>query len=228
MRFTILTDFLALVFPQTCCLCQRSLFDFENQLCRICAAKLPVTQYCLRPFENDLSQKLKGLSDVERVISFLRFTKKGISQRLLHQLKYKGKPELGNELGRLFAHKLAKQGFDWDMVIPVPLHPAKYKRRGYNQSQRFAEGLGEILDLPVQPGLKRVKFTSTQTNKSRLDRITNVEGVFATENEKEFQGKNILLVDDVLTTGATLAACANVLLAAGAGKVDLAVIAAGQ
>ncbi|MDN3669090.1 ComF family protein [Echinicola jeungdonensis] len=228
MRFPILTDFLALVFPRTCSLCQRSLFDFENQLCRICAARLPVTKYYLRPYQNDLSQKLKGLSDIQRVISFLRFTKQGTSQKLLHQLKYKGKAELGNELGRLFAYQLADCEFNWDMIVPVPLHPIKLKRRGYNQSLRFADGLGEILDLPVQECLKRVKFTSTQTKKSRMDRIINVEGVFAPINEQEIQGKYILLVDDVMTTGATLSACANVLLAEGAEKVDLAVIAAGK
>src|SRR5690554_5817060 len=98
MRFTFYEDFIALVFPRTCCVCGRSLFEFENQLCKICIARLPVTNYHLRGGENDLKTKIKGLTSVDLVFSFLRFTKKGMSQRILHQLKYKRKPELGNVL----------------------------------------------------------------------------------------------------------------------------------
>jgi ComF family protein len=201
MRFPIFEDFLALVFPKTCCLCKRSLFDFENQLCKICIANLPITNYHLRPQNNELVTKIMGLTDPNLVMSFLRFTKKGVSQRLLHQLKYKNKPEIGVELGRIYGSILLSNNFQnyWDEITPVPLHSLKQKRRGYNQSEQFAIGLSESLDIPVKISLERIQFTETQTKKSRIERIENVSEVFAVRKESQLAGKRILLVDDVMT-----------------------------
>lgn len=152
-----------------------------------------------------------------------------MSQRILHQLKYRNKPELGNILGRMYGHLLLEHGFDhWETVVPVPLHAQKLKRRGYNQSERFAQGIAEVIKIPAENRLERVKFTETQTNKSRLQRWENVEDVFKTKNQFDTHNKRILLVDDVMTTGATLAVCANTLLKEGAQSVDIAVIAAGR
>jgi ComF family protein len=230
MRFTFYEDFLALVFPKTCCVCKRSLYDFENQICKICIAALPVTNYHLRPQNNDLVVKILGLTRPNLVMSFLRFTKQGVSQKLLHQLKYKNKPEIGIELGRIYGYILDQQGFknSWDYVVPVPLHPLKQKRRGYNQSEQFALGLSETLGVPVLNALQRNQFTETQTSKSRLERIKNVSQVFEVNKNVMIQSKKLLLVDDVMTTGATLTSCANILLSKNAETVDLVVIAAGK
>ncbi len=230
MRFTFYEDFLALVFPKICCVCNRSLFDFENQICKVCIAALPVTNYHLRPQNNDLIIKIMGLTQPNLVMSFLRFTKQGVSQKLLHQLKYKNKPEIGVELGKLYGYILIEHGYStfWDFIIPVPLHPLKQKRRGYNQSEQFAMGLGEILNVPVAQALHRVQFTETQTSKSRLERIQNVSEVFIVNKSIEIRSRKLLLVDDVMTTGATLTSCANLLLKSEAYTVDLAVIAAGN
>lgn len=230
MRFPIFEDFLALVFPKTCCLCKRSLFDFENQLCKICIANLPITNYHLRPQNNELVTKIMGLTHPNLVMSFLRFTKKGVSQSLLHQLKYKNRPEVGVELGRIYGSILLSNNFqeNWDQITPVPLHPLKQKRRGYNQSEQFANGLSETLEIPVISSLVRVQFTETQTKKSRIERIENVSQVFGIRKESQLEGKRILLVDDVMTTGATLVSCANMLYDQKAITVDLAVIAAGK
>src|SRR5690606_7681389 len=229
MRFTYYEDFLALVFPKTCCICRRSLFEFEKQLCKICISQLPTTHYHLRPDDNDLKTKIMGLTRVRRVVSFLRFTKKGVSQSLLHQLKYKNNPELGNLLGSMYGRTLLTAfGNAWDIVVPVPLHTLKLKKRGYNQSERFAQGLAAILDVPVHTVLQRRVFTETQTNKTRWERWENVELVFEMDPRWDVSDKRILLVDDVMTTGATLAACANTLLTAGARSVDIAVMAAGR
>ncbi|SMD42502.1 comF family protein [Aquiflexum balticum DSM 16537] len=230
LRFSIFEDFLALVFPKTCCLCKRSLFDFENQLCKICIANLPIADYHLRPQNNDLVVKIMGLTHPNLVMSFLRFTKKGISQSLLHQLKYKNRPEIGAELGRIYGsilHSVNLQN-NWDEITPVPLHPLKQKRRGYNQSEQFANGLSESLGIPVNISLERVQFTETQTSKSRIERIENVSEVFKVKKESQLAGKRILLVDDVMTTGATLVSCANILHRQMVKTVDLAVIAAGK
>lgn len=230
MRFPIFQDFLSLVFPKTCCLCKRSLYEFENQLCRFCLADLPVANYHLTPQHNDLKIKVMGLTEVQLVFAFLRFTKKGNSQKLLHLLKYKNKPELGLVLGNAYGEILKSQGYQnhWDVITPVPLHPLKQKRRGYNQSEQFAIGLGESLDIASENLLKRIHFTETQTNKSRIQRLQNVEDVFNVEKDAGIQTKKILLIDDVMTTGATLSTCANILLKNNAKSVDLLVLAAGQ
>ncbi|WP_336246174.1 ComF family protein [Cognataquiflexum nitidum] len=171
-----------------------------------------------------------GLTKPNLAMSFLRFSKKGASQSLLHQLKYKNKPEIGIELGRLYGNILRQSGFsqNWDHIVPVPLHPLKKKKRGYNQSEQFAKGLSEALNIPVALSLIRVQFTETQTRKSRMERIENVAEVFDVDSLDEIKGKRLLLVDDVMTTGATLITCANVLLEKGSKAVDLAVIAAGK
>lgn len=230
MHLPLFDDFLALVFPKTCCLCKRSLFEFEDQLCKPCISKLPVANYHLRPQNNDLVTKILGLTKPNLVMSFLRFTKKGHSQKLLHQLKYRNKPEIGIELGRIYGQLLKTAGFqdNWDQITPVPLHSTKFKRRGYNQSEQFALGLHTSLNVPVVLSINRRVFTETQTQKSRMERLQNVEGVFEVVESSLISGKRILIVDDVMTTGATLISCANLLLENGAQTVDMAVIAAGK
>ena len=229
MRLFFWKDFLDLIFPRNCPLCKQALFDFEPCLCTVCQGTLPRANFHLSPFDNELTSKLQGLMQVHRVMAFLRFTKKGKSQALLHLLKYKNKPEIGEELGRLYGQTLLQQGFAglWDVLVAVPLHPLKKARRGYNQSECFARGLSQSLGIPVQELLERRKFTETQTNKSRLERLNNVEQVFVMQEGVHASGLRILLVDDILTTGATLCAAAQTLLEGGAKHVDLATIAAG-
>ena len=229
MRLFFWKDFIDLIFPRNCPLCKQALFDFEPCLCTICQGMLPRANFHLHPFDNELTSKLQGLMPVHRVMAFLRFTKKGKSQALLHLLKCKNKPELGEELGRLYGLSLLEKGFAgfWDVLVAVPLHPLKKQRRGYNQSECFARGLSKVLGVPYRELLVRRKFTTTQTNKSRLERLENVDDVFALNDGQVTQGLRILLVDDILTTGATLCACAQTLLQGGAKHVDLATIAAG-
>ena len=229
MRLFFWKDFLDLIFPRNCPLCKQALFDFEPCLCTVCQGMLPRANFHLRSLDNELTSKLQGLIPVHRVMAFLRFTKKGKSQALLHLLKYRNKPEIGEELGRLYGLSLAQNGFSglWDVLVAVPLHPLKKSRRGYNQSECFARGLSQSLGIPVQELLERRKNTDTQTNKSRLERLNNVERVFVMQEGVHASGLRILLVDDILTTGATLCAAAQTLLEGGAKHVDLATIAAG-
>ena len=229
MRLHFGKDFLDLIFPRTCDLCGRSLFENEKSLCRICIGLLPKANYHLRPWDNELSQKVMGLTEVGRVLSFLRFSKFGKSQKVLHRLKYKNKPALAMELGELYSQILKNHNIDdWDYIVPVPLHRLKKKRRGYNQSEEFAKGLGINLNATLLLALERLKFTETQTKKTRLQRLQNVSSVFSVSKMINISESSLLLVDDVMTTGATLSECSNVLLAAGAKKVDLVTIAAGN
>jgi len=229
MQLFFWKDFLDLIFPRNCPLCKKALFEFETCLCTVCKGLLPRANFHLRPFDNELTSKLQGLMVVNRAISFLHFSKKGRSQNLLHQLKYKNQPEIGEELGRMYGRALNLNGFSglWDVVVAVPLHPLKKARRGYNQSEGFGRGISKSLGIPYRELLVRRKFTDTQTNKSRLERLTNVENVFDLNTGETSQELRILLVDDILTTGATLCAAATVLLEGGAKLVDLATIAAG-
>ncbi|MBN3521231.1 ComF family protein [Algoriphagus lutimaris] len=228
MRLLFIKDFFDLIFPRTCDLCGRNLFDFESCLCKICIGTLPKTLYHLMPSENDLIQKIKGIANVGMTMSFLRFTKNGQSQKILHCLKYRNKPKLGIQLGELYSYQLNEVDLtkNWDVIVPVPLHPIKKYRRGYNQSEEFAKGLSNGLKLPMEELLERKKFTETQTKKTRIQRMENVDEVFVLARPTD--GRRILLVDDVITTGATLCSCANVLLANGAKTVDLITIAAGK
>jgi ComF family protein len=229
MRLFFAKDFWDLIFPRNCELCGRTLFDQENCLCSICIGTLPITSYHLRAIDNDLTDKIKGLSEIGRAMAFLKFTKEGKSQKILHKLKYKNKPQLALELGARYGSLLIESSIpiEWTLIVPVPLHPLKLKRRGYNQSEQFGRGLSSILGIPLQNALDRKKFTETQTNKSRLERMSNVEEVFQLNPVISVSGQKVMLVDDVLTTGATMCACANVLLANKAKTVDLVTLAAG-
>lgn len=229
MRLFFVKDFLDLVFPRNCIQCGIMLHDYEANLCLVCKGTLPVTTYHKRPYDNDLCDKVRGLTSVGAVMSFLKFTKGGNSQNILHQLKYRNRPQLAKELGLMYGMILKKNGFEahWDVIVPVPLHVLKQRRRGYNQSEQFGLGIAEVLGIKLENRLARKKFTQTQTQKSRIERMENVDEVFEINGQYSGENVSVLLVDDVMTTGATLCACANVLLANGTNKVDLVTIAAG-
>lgn len=142
-------DFLDLIFPRNCPLCGGNLLDFEECFCVRCQGTLPKANFHLRPYDNELTRKIQGLTQVNRAMAFLRFSKKGKSQKILHLLKYRHKPEIGVETGKLYGQELQNAGFqsEWDLITAVPLHPLKKMGRGYNQSERFAEGLSNSLGV---------------------------------------------------------------------------------
>lgn len=165
-------------------------------------------------YDNPLERLFWGRIDIAAVTSFLYFTKSGITQRMLHRLKYKGAQQVGHKLGHLLGEELkqAKRFEGIEAVVPVPLHPKKERLRGYNQSMTIANGLSEALSIPAYADvLLRNDFTESQTKKGRLERWENVSEAFTCAKPIELAGKKLLLVDDVLTTGATLEACARVL-----------------
>ncbi|RSK23810.1 ComF family protein [Hymenobacter metallilatus] len=226
---TILSDFVGLLFPRVCLACQEPLARGEDHICTTCRTQLPYTDYHrLAAADNPLARRFWGKLPIRHTLSYLRFQKHGRVQHLLHQLKYRGQQDVGRILGRWYGQELTAAGLhtDFDLIVPVPLHTRKLAQRGYNQADSFAEGLATGLQLPWQAAaLQRTTYTNSQTRKNRIQRWQNVEAVFEVTHPEVVQQQRILLVDDVLTTGATLEACAAALLAAGALQVSIATIA---
>ncbi len=227
----MLHDFLSLLFPEVCHACDLPLARGERYICTECNIKLPYTDLHLHGATelNHLQQRFWGKVQIRFVLSYLHFQPKGRVQRLLHKLKYKGAQELGEHLGKRYGALLHDHAYTphFDVVLPVPLHRLKLRRRGYNQSDQFAKGLAETMQLPwSNQVLERILDTDTQTRKNRLDRWQNVAEVFRVKKPDAVLEKRVLLVDDVLTTGATLEACAQALLQSGCSEVSVVTIAA--
>jgi len=209
----MINDFFNLIFPKLCCACNNSLLKNEDIICVNCEVSLPKTNFHTDK-ENPVNKIFWGRVEIEMATSFYLFSKKSKVQNLLHHLKYKGIKEVGNELGQLFGFELNESQYfrGIDFIVPVPLHKNKLKKRGYNQSESIANGLAKSMKIPVNiDSLFRKEDSQTQTKKSRYKRWENVGEIFGISNNK-LKGKRILLVDDVVTTGATIEACAQVLI----------------
>ncbi len=210
---TILNELSHLFFPNCCPVCDNKLLPSEEGVCLQCLHKLPKTNNFNEP-DNPAETLLAGRFPFERVATFCVYTKQGVLQPLIHQLKYNNKKEIGILLGKLFGKDL--QGSDFirtvDFIVPVPLHPKKQKERGYNQAEIIADGLSKTTRIPVSNGnLIRAIFNPTQTKRTKTQRWENVKDIFDVLNPKLYSGKHLLLVDDVITTGSTLEACAHAL-----------------
>jgi ComF family protein len=220
-------DFVSLFFPNYCLGCGESMVRGEAILCTKCLYEMPVTNYH-REIENSLQRRLSLRFPVKYAMALMRFSKNGRVQHLLHQLKYKNHPEIGVTLGRVCADKLLESNLNncFDLIVPVPLHPSRRRKRGYNQSAKFAAGISEGLNIPFSDNvLVRTLRTETQTLKTKLNRWENMNGVFSMELNTNLSGTRILLVDDVITTGSTLEACSTILLNNGCAELSVACIA---
>jgi len=223
-------DFVSLFFPRYCQACFGPLVKGEEIFCTRCIAGLPKTNYHLQP-TNPVEAKLAGRLPIKHGWAFLKFRKGGIVQHLLHQLKYNNRPEVGVALGRIFGHELSKAGLSagFDIIVPVPLHELRKRKRGYNQSAKIAEGLSYSLETPWDESISiRKTKTTTQTKKSKMERWENVKDVFTISENRSLLGKRVLLVDDIITTGSTLEACGQHLIKAGCQELSVACIAEAQ
>lgn len=220
-------DLYRLFYPNLCGGCDEPLVKGEMHLCIHCRLDLPFTKF-EKIKDNPVEKVFYGRAPLQFATSLLFFSKDGKTQQILHNIKYNGKRELAVYMGKLLGERLQQNPYlsDITCVVPVPLHPQKEHIRGYNQSTLLAEGITEVLKCKLLKNvIKRDVFTATQTKKGRVERWENVEQAFKIQRPDLLQHQHILLVDDVLTTGATLEACAHTLLAAGNCKVSIATIA---
>lgn len=208
---SILNDCWDFFFPRYCKMCGSRLFHEETDICVKCLASLPRTNL-YRYHSSEVEKMFYGKFPIERATAFLYYTKGGNVRRLVYSLKYYGNKHVGIFMGRYIAQELLSAGFfdDIDALVPVPLHRKKMHKRGYNQSEALAQGISEITRLPcITDVLQRMKPSETQTHKTRYERWLNVDGVFIVSKPEQLVDKHILLVDDVITTGATIVACAD-------------------
>lgn len=223
----IWNDFLGLFFPNTCAVCGTALIEGEETICLLCRVKIPKTNFH-SDRDNKVERRFFGKLPLVEASSFFHFSKGNKYRHLIHLLKYKDRQDVGVYLGKLAGIDLLKAGTfsDIDCIIPIPLHPKKERKRGYNQAECIAIGLSEVLQKPVETkGVRRTKANVTQTKKNVIQRWKNVQEIFELNDVSRIEGKHILLVDDVLTTGATMEACAKIILQADGVKISLFTLA---
>jgi len=215
-----------IVYPNCCAACGNALYHNENVLCLDCFDDLPRTQFHLNP-DNDVARIFWGRIPVINATAFMYFSRESRYRQIIHELKYHGNHQIGIEMGKLFGLELRETPFEEiDVIHPVPLHRVKLRQRGYNQSECIAMGIAEVMNKRVETNLiTRVKRTATQTKKSRYERWMNVKDTFHIPEPDFFCNKHVLLIDDVITTGATIEACAEELLRIQGTRVSIASLA---
>ena len=207
-------DVLNLIFPNLCVICGEQLLKSENQICISCLNNIPRTNFHLKK-DNPFEKRFWAKVPIYRGTSFFYFQKGSHFQKLLHELKYRGNKEIGSVMGRYAAVDLldSPEFRSAEIIIPIPLHPKKYAKRGYNQSEWIGMGLSEVLEIPQDTvTLIRTKENTTQTKKSVYERFENTAGIFELTNKESLANKHVLLIDDVLTTGSTLEAAIKTLM----------------
>jgi len=224
---SVIKDFAHLFFPHVCAGCGTDVISHYTPVCARCVSRLPLTNF--HHYQNNPIEKyFWGRIPITAATALCHFTAGSLVQHLLHQLKYKGNQEVGYVLGRIMGITLqeSERFKDIDALIPLPLFAARQKKRGYNQSAALCNGLSAVMGLPVNTNaVVRLSATETQTQKNRVDRWQNMDGKFEVVNSAQLTGRHVLLVDDVITTGATLEACGQELLEIPGLKLSIATLA---
>ena len=220
----MITSFLQLLYPKCCFACDQVLIRSENWLCTVCRFELPKPGLFLEQ-PNWISHKLDGLIEYDRVHAYFLFAEGGKVQHILHQIKYKGQEKLGEYLGACVGRSFSLE--DYDIILPMPLHPSRMKERGYNQAACIARGISHESGIPLSVAhLLRTKQVASLIGLNRAERYQTLEEVFEVIRPDELDGLRILLVDDTMTTGATFLAAGAKIKAASTGKLSFLALAA--
>lgn len=216
-----------LLFPHNCLGCATDILNQSDLLCAKCFTDLPETNFSAA-IDNPIEKTFLGRIKLEQATAAFYFTKQSLLQHLMVQLKYKNNKDVGLYLGKLLGYKLLQSGRfnDVQVLLPLPLNEKKKYKRGYNQAEIICKGIAEVFNKPIiTNAVERTVFTQTQTHENRIARWQNMEGVFALANEKSIANKHVLLVDDVITTGATLESCGSEILKANNAQLSIACVA---
>lgn len=220
----MITSFLQLLYPKCCFACDQVLIRSENWLCTVCRFELPKPGLFLEQ-PNWISHKLDGLIEYDRVHAYFLFAEGGKVQHILHQIKYKGQEKLGEYLGACVGRSFSLE--DYDIILPMPLHPSRMKERGYNQAACIARGISHESGIPLSVAhLLRTKQVASLIGLNRAERYQTLEEVFEVIRPDELDGLRILLIDDTMTTGATFLAAGAKIKAASTGKLSFLALAA--
>ena len=215
--------------PRCCELCGCRLSDNEDMLCVSCAKQLPQTGDFLSPYDNPTARLLWGRLTIEHATALMQYNPNSTAAMLIYKLKYGNRPDIALWFGRYIASMLsAKPLFDdIDLLVPLPIHKRRERERGYNQSHEIARGIGDITNIKVRNDIiERSRYTASQTTLAHKDRASNVANAFSLLRPEEIEGKHLLLIDDIITTGATIAACGQAL--AEAKDVRISVMTVGR
>ncbi|WP_298155176.1 phosphoribosyltransferase family protein [Flavobacterium sp.] len=216
-----------LLFPKVCCGCKSLLLQHEYVICTVCRHELPLTEFYNNP-ENEVVKKFYGRLPLEHASSFLYFHKKGIVQEMIHSLKYRGHEEIGTVIGLWYGEDLTSvlRNAQIDLIVPVPLHKKRMRQRGFNQVTTFGKALAQKLQVDYNTGiLIRKVYSETQSKKNLVQRAYNTEHVFDVIDTEHHHNRHFLLIDDVLTTGATLEACGRAILKIPGAKLSIVTMA---
>lgn len=231
MQFLLLMRLLKYLFsifyPNSCVCCNRLISENKTLICLECRANLPITNFCFEE-QNLVEKAFYGRIPLVSATALLFFYKKGVTQNLIHNLKYKNKQEIGTFLGNWLSKNMLESNrfSNVTCVVPVPLHKTKKRKRGYNQLTKFGKAIAKNLNIPfIDNVLVRKEKGNSQTNKVRFERWKNVENLFFVNQTKTLENQHILLIDDVITTGATLEACYTALCKAKNSKISIACMA---
>lgn len=224
MKISFWRRLLDLISPRLCFICGCRLAPSESILCVSCLLSLPYTRFWLSPLDNPMARLFWGKFPIEGAVALFFYEPHSEACNPIYDLKYHGSTEVGNELGSLLAHYCTEHGCltGVDAIVPVPLTRRRQRHRGYNQSMEIARGISQLTGLPIyNKVLRRTNFKGSQTQKDTLQRMQNVEDAFLLTDAAAIRGKHLLLVDDVVTTGATISACARQLCLAGDVRISI-------
>lgn len=225
MRYSLLGRLLDAIYPRQCPICGQRLYPSEGPLCCACNLHLPRTHFARQPYDNIMAQLFWGRIPIERAAALFYYHAHAKSCNTIYQIKYGGREDLAISMGRMMAKEFDEMGFFEGItsILPIPLAWSRQIRRTYNQSERIARGIQEVTHLPIlRDAVKRKTFRSSQTDKNFWQRTSNVKGAFSLQDARKLSHQHILIIDDVVTTGATITACATELLKAEDVKISVA------
>lgn len=213
MPLRLIRQLLDIIAPRVCCACGRRLNDNETVFCATCMMRLPRTNFLAHPYDNEMAQTFWGrVRHFEKAYAFIYHQPHSDSARGVYQIKYFDMPDTGIDMGELMGRQMKAAGFtdDIDILLPVPLTKERERQRGYNQSEMIAQGISDATGIRVVSNVvRRVAFHGSQTKRGRQERAENVENAFTLKDGKHVIGKHVLIVDDIVTTGATIEAMAK-------------------